>query len=344
LIPFVSELFPIQQEFIPMPLLLTEADVRAILTMPLALELVEASFRRLADGAAVCHPRRRLPMAGKGLMNYMAASDFAGGYMGLKIYTVSPQGLRFVVPLFDARSGELCALIEADYLGQMRTGAASGVATRVLARNDAFRVGIIGTGLQARTQLQAVALVRKLEWIRVFGRDSGRRQEFARDVTTRLGVPTTAVSSAEEAVRGSDIVITATTASRPVVEGRWLAPGMHVNVMGSNFAEKREVDSETVARSDVVVADSIEQSKIEAGDLIQAFGADSTRWASVRELQDIVAGKVPGRTNEKQITLFKSNGLAIEDVVVGARVYEIARERGMGREVPMWREVASTQA
>jgi alanine dehydrogenase len=327
-----------------MPLLLTEADVKAILTMPLALELVETSFRRLADGTAFSHPRRRLPMAVKGLLNYMAASDLTGGYMGLKIYSVSPHGLRFVVPLFNARSGEMCALIEANYLGQMRTGAASGVATRVMARADASRVAIIGTGLQARTQLQAVALARKLEWIRVFGRDVARREEFAREMRARLGVPAAAASSAQEVVRGADIVITATTAGRAVLEGRWLEPGMHLNAVGSNFAEKQELDREAVDRSDVVAADSVEQSKIEAGDLIQAFGADTSRWAGVGELGDIVAGKTAGRTNHDQITLFKSNGIAIEDVVVGGRVYEIARERGMGREVAMWQEVASTQA
>jgi len=327
-----------------MPLLLTEADVHAILTMPLALELVEASFRRLAGGAAVLHPRRRLRMASQGLLNYMAASDSAGGYMGLKIYTVSPNGVRFVVLLFDARSGEMCALIEADYLGQMRTGAASGVATRVMARGNASRAGIIGTGLQAKTQLEAVALVRKLEWIRVFGRDVKRREEFAKEMTARLAVPVAVVNSAEQVVRDSEIVITVTTASRPVVEGQWLAPGMHLNAIGSNFAEKQELDAEAVRRCDVVAADSIEQSKMEAGDLIQAFGTDLSRWATVRELADIVADQVPGRTNENQITLFKSNGLAIEDVVVAGRVYEIARERRMGREVPMWQGVGATQA
>jgi alanine dehydrogenase len=319
-----------------MPLILTEADVRQILTMPLALELVEESFRRLADGTALCHPRRRLRMAGKGLMNYMAASDFAGGYMGLKIYTVSPSGVRFLVPLFNAHSGEMCALIEADYLGQMRTGAASGVATRFMARTNASQVGIIGTGLQARTQLQAVALARKIEFIRVFGRDVTRREEFAKQITEQLALPAAAVSSAEEAVRGCDIVITVTNAGRPVVEGRWLEPGMHLNAVGSNFAEKQELDDQAVERCDVVAADLIEQSKMESGDLIQVFRTDPARWASVRELADIVTGKVPGRTNGNQITLFKSNGIAIEDVVVGGRIYEIARERGMGRELPMW--------
>jgi len=326
-----------------MALLLTEAEVRAILTMPLAMECVETSFRRLADGSAVCHPRRRLRMAQKGLMNYMAAADSAGGYMGLKIYTVSPSGVRFLVPLLSSRSGELCALIEADYLGQMRTGAATGVATKVMARSDARTLGIIGTGLQSRTQLEAVAHARKLEIVRAFGRDAARREKFAEEMTARLGVPVAPADSAEEAVRGADIVITSTNSSKPVVEGRWLRPGTHINAIGSNFAEKQELDAEAVGRCDVIAADSVEQSKIEAGDLIQAFGLDVSRWAGVRELADIVAGKAPGRTNQDQITLFKSNGVAIEDVVLGGRIYEIARERGMGREIPMWQDAVSAK-
>jgi ornithine cyclodeaminase/alanine dehydrogenase-like protein (mu-crystallin family) len=256
--------------------------------------------------------------------------------MGLKIYTVSPSGARFLVPLFGATTGEMVALIEANYLGQVRTGAASGVATRVLAREDASIAGIVGTGLQARTQLEAVALARKLEGVRAYSRDVGKREQFAKDMTQRLGLPVAAVSSAEEAVRGADIVITSTTSTKPVVEGRWLAPGTHVNAIGVNFAEKREIDAEAVRRCDVIAADSVEQSKLEAGDLIQAFGEDASRWASVREIADIVTGRIPGRTNRDQITMFKSNGIAIEDIVVAGKIYEMARERGMGREVPMW--------
>jgi alanine dehydrogenase len=319
-----------------MLLLLTEADVKAILTMPLAMELVEESFRRLADGTAVSHPRQRLRLAEKGLLHYMAASDAAGGYLGLKIYTVSPTGARFLVPLFSGHSGELLALIEANYLGQARTGAASGVATRVMARADARTAGIVGTGLQARTQLEGVALARKLERVRAFGRNAERREMFARDMTARIGIPVTAVASAEEAVRGADILITCTTSTTPVVEGQWLERGVHINAAGVNFANKREIDSETVGRADVIAADSVEQSKIEAGDLIQAFGEDVQRWNSVRELSDIICGKAAGRTSAEQITLFKSNGIAIEDIVVAGRIYELARERGMGRDVPMF--------
>jgi ornithine cyclodeaminase/alanine dehydrogenase-like protein (mu-crystallin family) len=319
-----------------MPLLLTEADVRAILTMPMALEDVESSFRRLGDGAGVSHPRRRLLIPGKTILNYMAAADTAGGYLGLKIYSISRGKARFIVPLFRAETGEMVALIEADYLGQMRTGAASGVAARVMARDDARTVGIIGTGLQARTQLEAVTAARKIERIRAFGRDARRREAFAKEMSQRLGVPVMPASSAEEVVRGADIVITATTSKTPVLEGRWIEPGMHISAIGVNFAEKREIDTDTVRRCDVIAADSVEQSKIESGDLIQAFAGDESRWATVCEFADIVVGKVTGRTSPDQVTLFKSNGIAIEDIVVAGRIYELAKQRGMGRDIPMW--------
>ena len=319
-----------------MALLLTEEDVKSILTMPLALEAVETSFRRLADGSAVCHSRQRLRMAGKGFLHYMAAADSTGGYMGLKIYSVSPSGARFLVPLMSAQSGEMLALIEANYMGQVRTGAASGLATRLMAREDASTVGIVGTGLQARTQLEAVALARKLEQVQAFSRDASRREQFANEMTARLGLPVAPVATAEEAVRGTDILITSTTSTKPVVEGRWLAPGVHINAIGVNFAEKREIDAEVVARCDVIAADSVEQSKVEAGDLIQAFGNDTSRWAAVRELAQIVSGKLPGRTSRAQITLFKSNGIAIEDVVVAGRIYELALQRRIGRQISLF--------
>ena len=155
-------------------------------------------------------------------------------------------------------------------------------------------MGIIGTGLQARTQLEAVAAARKIERIRAFGRDAQRREKFAKEMTLRLGIPVTPASSAEEAVRGADIVITATTSKTPVLEGRWIEPGTHISAIGVNFAEKREIDTEAVRRCDVIAADSVEQSKIESGDLIQAFAGDESRWATVREFADIIVGKVPG--------------------------------------------------
>ena len=274
-----------------MPLLLTEADVKALLTMPLALEAVETSFQRLADGQAVLQYRQRLHVPGKGVLNHMAAADLVTGYMGLKIYSISRTGARFVVTLFSAESGDLVALIEADYLGQMRTAAASGVATRLMAREDARVAAIIGTGLQARTQIEALAAVRKLDSFRAFGRDAGRKETFAREMSARLGVPVTPVSSAEEAVRGAQIVTTCTTSKVPVLEGCWLEPGMHLNAVGVNQAQKRELDTDAVLRCGLIAADSREQSKIEAGDLIQAFAGDASQWESVREFAEIVSGK-----------------------------------------------------
>jgi alanine dehydrogenase len=319
-----------------MALLLTETDVRAILTMPLVIEVVEESFRRLADGAAILHPRQRLHLPGQSFLHYMAAGDITSGYMGMKIYTTSREGARFLVPLIRAQSGEWLALIEADYIGQMRTGAASAVATRWMAREDARTAAIIGTGLQARTQLEAISHARKLEGIHAFGRDPERREQFAKEMTQRLGIPVSSASSAEEAVKGADIVITSTNSAQPVLDGRWLRPGMHINAIGSNYAHKAELDAEAVLRADIIAADSVEQAKIEAGDLILAFGKDVSRWQSVGELSGIVAGKIAARTSSSQITLFKSCGVATEDIAVAGRVYEVAKERGMGREIPMW--------
>jgi len=321
-----------------MALLLSEEDVKRLLTMPLALEAVETSFRRLASGTAHLHPRHRLQVPKKTYLHYMAAADGEAGYMGMKVYTSSKTGLRFLVPLFSAESGDLLAMIEADYLGQMRTGAASGVATRWMAREDAKTIGIVGTGLQARTQLEAITRVRKIEQIRAFSRSAEHREEFSRQMTAALGVPVNPVSSAEEAVRGADIVVAATNASAPVIVGKWIAPGTHINAIGANFPQKRELDSDAVMRADVIAVDSVEQSKEEAGDLIQAFAGDLQRWKTAQELADVVAGKIPGRTDRRQITLFKSNGIATEDIAVAGKLYELAREKGIGRQVELWKD------
>ena len=323
-----------------MALLLTEADVKGLLTMPMALSAVEESFRRLAAGSAIMHPRQRLHIPGKSYLHYMAAADATGGYMGLKIYSSGREGLRFIVPLFNVVTGDLSAIVEADVLGQMRTGAASGVATRLMAREDARVVGIIGTGLQARTQLEAISLVRKIGEVRVCGRDAHRREKFVAEMSARLNVPVKSAANAEEAVRDSDIVVTSTTSTNPVVEGQWLKKGTHINAIGANFPQKRELDAEAVERCDVIAVDSREQSKLESGDLIHVFDQDAERWNSVVELADIVAGKAPGRTNAEQITLFKSNGIAIEDIVVAGQIYELARQKKIGREIPMWEKDA----
>lgn len=319
-----------------MALLLTEEDVRGLLTMPMALAAVEQAFTDVAEGTFILHGRRRIHTPNRGFLHYMAAADFSTGYEGMKIYTYAAGVVRFLVPLFRWDTGELVALIEANHMGRVRTGAASGVATKFMARADARTVGIIGTGGQSPTQLEAVCAVRTIERARVFGRDSGRRQDFARSMSERLKIPVEPVDSPEQAVRGADVVVTMTTAAHPVVEAAWLAPGAHINAAGSNLANKTELDAETVRRAGVIATDSIEQAKIEAGDLIQVFGADGSAWSRVVDVAQVVVGHTPGRHSSDEITLFKSNGVAIEDVAVGAKVYELARERGVGREVPIF--------
>jgi ornithine cyclodeaminase/alanine dehydrogenase-like protein (mu-crystallin family) len=265
----------------------------------------------------------------------MAAADRADGWMGLKVYTVAHGAARFVVLLYRATTGELAAIIEADFLGQMRTGAATGVATKYMSRLEASSTGIIGTGLQARTQLQAVSEVRKLESVRAFGRDPVRRADFCQEMNERFGLPMIAVASAEEAVRDADIVITMTNTVKPVVSGAWLAPGTHVNAAGANFAFRRELDSDAVSRAGLIAVDSKEQAQIEAGDLIEAFKQDPAGWGRVCELGEIVSGKLPGRNGAEQITLFKSVGIATWDIAVAARVFERAEHQGLGRHVPL---------
>jgi ornithine cyclodeaminase/alanine dehydrogenase-like protein (mu-crystallin family) len=325
-----------------MTLLLREAEVRALLTMPMALEAVEESLRMQGNGELVLHPRRRLKLPDNALLHYMAAGDPVRGFIGMKLYTSVRGVVRFVVPLFRSTTGEMAALIEADALGQIRTGAATGVATKYLANANARSAGIVGTGYQARTQLEAVAAVRRLERVRAFGRDAQRRAQFCREMSVRIGVDVEPADSGENAVRDADIVVTATSAMKIVLEGAWLSPGVHVNAIGANWAQKRELDDAAVSRADVIAVDSIEQAKMEAGDLILSFANNASRWDAVRELGGIVAGESPGRTGANQITLFKSNGIATWDLAVAVRVYELAIVRGMGQSIPLW-EAAATQ-
>jgi alanine dehydrogenase len=321
-----------------MTLHISESEVRSILTMPMAIDAVEEISRKQAGGEVIVHPRRRFELPGGGFFHYMAAGDFQAGYVAMKQYTYVRGKIRFLVPLYEIVTGDLVAMIEADYLGQLRTGAASGVATKYLARPDARVAAIIGTGGQAKTQLEAIAAVRKLEAVRAYGRDSERREKYAKEMTKRLGVPVTAAISASAAVRGADIVCTATTASQPIVNGADLSNGAHINAIGANHAHKRELDGEAVASADIIVVDSVEQSRQEAGDLIIAFKGDEVCWTGVKKLSDVVAGKTTGRTSAGEVTLFKSNGIASWDLGVAMKIYAMAREKGLGRELPFWAE------
>jgi alanine dehydrogenase len=318
-----------------MTLHINEAEVRSLLTMAMALEAVEESLRKQARGEVVVQPRRRFELP-KGFYHYMAAADYAGGFVAEKQYTYVAGKIRFLVLLYEMATGDLLAQIEADYMGQLRTGAASGVATKFMARRDARVAAIIGTGGQARTQLEAIAGVRKLELARAYGRDVSRREKFCSDMAERLRIPVYAADSAAQAIEGADIICTATTASHPVVTGSDITAGMHINAIGVNHAHKQELDEAAVGRADIIAVDSTEQSRQEAGDLIMAFGQNESKWSSVKVLADIVDVKTPGRSNDTAVTLFKSNGIASWDLAVAVRVVALAREKGFGRKLPLW--------
>jgi ornithine cyclodeaminase/alanine dehydrogenase len=267
------------------------------------------------------------------MLQVMPAAVPEVGLMGLKAYTVTRRGARFVVLLFDAHSGAPAALIEADRMGQIRTGAASGVATRHLARPDARVVGCYGTGWQAATQLEAVCAVRAVRRIQVFGRDAERRRRFAEDTARRLGVEVVPVERPEDAAAGADILVTITASKTPVLRGVWIEPGAHINAAGSNALDRAELDVEAVRRAALIAVDSKAQAQLECGDLVEPIGQGLIRWEDVRELGEIIAGTAPGRPAPDAVTLFESQGLAMQDVAVGARVLERARRESVGREV-----------
>lgn len=317
-----------------MPLYLTEQDVTQLFTMSDALAAVEAVFKAQAAGEATNEPRRRVRAAGATLHVMSAAvANFDGaGYLGLKAYSVVAGRARFFVQLFDAATGELLAFIEADKLGQMRTGAASGVATKYLARADAETVGLYGAGWQAESQLAAVCAVRDVKSVKVYSRTPDKREKFAAQMRAALQLDAiTPVERAEEAA-DTDILITITTARGPVLEGAWIKAGTHVNAAGSNSVLRREIDDEAVSRASFIAVDSLDQARLEAGELISAVEKGVLVWERVRELRALVGGETKGRTDAQQITLFKSLGVAIEDVAAAAVIYRRAKERGAGRE------------
>src|SRR5437773_7060551 len=315
-------------------LLLTEKDVEGFLRMEDALVAVEEGLRAMGRGEATNRPRQRVGTR-ETAVNVMLASWPARGYAGFKYYTASHAGIRFWVHLFDMATGELLAVIQADRLGQQRTGAASGVATKYLARPDASTIGIVGTGWQAESQLEAVCAVRAIRKIRCYGRDKAHRERFAKKMSSLLQVTVQPIGSAEEAIRNADVAIAATNAPQPVIHGDWLRAGCHINAMGANRLETRELDDAALSRCAFVATDSIEQAREEGGDLVEPMKRGLISWDRIHELSEVVAGTVTGRTNADDITLFKSHGIAIEDVAVAALVYERARDRGIGRPISL---------
>ena len=316
-----------------MSLFLNESDVRQLLTMDLALDAVEESHRALSRAKAIDIPRQRtrLPQTALHILQGALPERDAIGY---KAYTSNRSGVRFLVHVFSAASGVLRVVLEGDYLGMMRTGAASGVATRVLARPDAEVLGVFGAGWQAEGHIEAIAAVRKLRRVKVFARHADKLAAFCTKMSERLQLDVVVAASPEETVRESDIVSTITTASTPLFDAAWLSPGTHVNGAGSNSVIRREIGEDVLKVCKPIVVDSVDTALKEAGDLLPLLEKGRLSERQMVELGDILIGAQPGRTSPEQITVFESQGMAIQDIAVAVRLEALARERGLGVALP----------
>ncbi len=309
-----------------MPLYLTEKDVAELLPSADAVEVIEACFRRMASGSVENRPRYRLGLQ-EGALAVMAASDLELGYGGAKVYAAFADGARFVVLLFRADSPELVAVLEADKLGQLRTGAASGVAARHLARDGARSLGIIGCGWQAESQLAAIrAALPDLEHVVAYCRTEERLRAFCEGHDAQPG-------ESHQDPAACDVVVTATTSRDPVLRGEWLRPGALVCAVGANDGRRRELDNVVLERAAFVCCDSREDARLESADLIEPVESGVLDWLEVHELQEVVAAEVAGRQTDEDIVVFKSNGLAAWDIAVAAAVVERARAAGAGQEL-----------
>jgi ornithine cyclodeaminase len=316
-----------------MALFLNEDDVRQLLTMPLAIEAVEEAHRELslARGIDIPRQRTRLPQTALHILQGALPGRDAIGY---KAYTSNRSGVRFLVHVFSAASGVLRVVLEADYLGMTRTGAASGVATRWLARPDAEVLGVFGAGWQAEGNITAIAAVRKLRKVKVFARNAERLAAFCAKMSGRLGLEIVPAASPEETVRGSDIVSTITTAVSPLFDAAWLSPGAHINAAGSNSLIRREVGEDVLKVCRPIVVDSIDTALKEAGDLLPLLEKGRLGERQLVELGDVILGRHPGRAKPEDMTLFESQGLAIQDISLAVRLETLAREQGLGVELP----------
>jgi len=303
------------------PLLIREAQVREVLTMPRAIDALEAAFRDWAHGRASNQPRQRV-YTPQGTLHLMGAAWHSRGYIGYKAYFSFPTGTRFHVALASAHTGELLALIEADWLGRIRTGAASGLASKYLARDDAQTVAILGAGDQAETQLQAICAVRPIQQAFVFSRTPEKRESFALRMHEQLGIAVQPAESVEQALADADIICTITTAREPILTGAMLKPGMHLNAAGANSLARRELDTFAVGRCERIAVDDPQQARIEAAELVIPIELRKLSWERVQPLSHIVGGLLPPRQSPEEITLFKSLGIALEDVAAAATVYE----------------------
>ena len=315
-----------------MALLIDELCIKQLLTMDDALDAVEEVFREQGKGSVTNVPRVRVPVKG-GTLRITAAVLSYRGYYGVKIASTAVFGRDAgrMFCLYREANGELAAIVQVFAMGAMRTGAASGVATKYLANHDAAILGVLGSGRQARTQVEAVCKVRAIREVRVYSPNAAHREAFCMDMEKVIKNKCLSVGSAEHAVRGADIIVSATTAEQPVVLGRWLKPGAHINAIGANYEHRRELDREAVLAAKFICTDDIEQVRYESSDLADPVKAGVLDWDRVLGLSAVVSAQVQGRTARDDITLFKSLGVAIEDVALAVCAYEkaVAQKRGV---------------
>ena len=315
-------------------LYLTEEDVASMVDMRTTIEVVEAAFQQLAAGGASNVPRVRAQAPGVVLHTMSAAAPYLG-LVGWKSYVTTRKGAKFQAAIFSQSSGEQIALIEADLLGQLRTGATTGVAAAWMAAPEAAEVGLFGTGKQARTQLAAIAAVRPIKQAFVYSRTEERRVKFAERMSSELKIEVAPVDRPQEAAEDLPMVVTATASMEPVFDGRCLAEGAFVAAVGANWLGRAEIDSHVVRRADNIVCDSVEACRGEAGDFVDAIEKGIFTWSRAVDLADVVSGKAVGRGRPESVTLFKSVGLAIEDVALAAKIVEKARLAGRGRMISL---------
>jgi ornithine cyclodeaminase/alanine dehydrogenase-like protein (mu-crystallin family) len=319
-------------------LYLTDADVQQLVSMQACIELMDRVFRDTADGRAESRPRQHLSLPGRGFHRVMIGGEYGLNAFGLKTYAAAERGPRYMVLLYEASNAHLQAIVEAKYVGQLRTGAAAGLATRYMSRSDVSTLGIIGSGREARSQLEAMLAVRSFRRVTCYSRTSERRERFATEMTARFGVEVTPVESGEACVADADVVCTITSANEPVLEGKWLKPGTHVNAVGATSLYRREIDDDVVRLAGTVVVEDVVQAREECGELIHAAERGLLRWQTVLGLHQLTSGAMSGRKHAEEITLYNALGVASEDVAVAAKAYAQACAQGIGVElaIPAW--------
>jgi ornithine cyclodeaminase/alanine dehydrogenase-like protein (mu-crystallin family) len=309
---------------------LSESDVKSLLTMNDAIDHLDELFKQEALGKVEHLPTAELHLP-RGAFRIKTGGTYYMNSFGFKAYS---GGGRRIVYLYDVREG-LQAILDVIHLTQVRTGAASALATKYMARPEAETVGIIGSGKEARTQLEAVNCVRNLKHVKVYSRNPENREAFASEMSERIGVEVEPVASGEECVKNTDMVITITSASDPVLFGPWLEEGMHISGVGATGMYRRELDDEAIARCDSIVVEHLPVAMHECGELIHAANRGLIRWPLVRDIKDVVSGAFPSRTKPSDITLFDSIGIGAEDVAIADYVVRKAREKGIGTPLPM---------